>query len=190
MRKLVMSVALAAAILSTSCLGSFHAVTSLKSWNETVSDNKFVNNVLFWAMNIVPVYPLFVLGDVVVFNLIEFWSGSNPLAMNEGDMEIQTIEHEGNLIEMRAMKNKMQMAVIDGPKKGDALELNYNVEEQAWYAVKDGENIKLSSFEDGKYLVHLPNQTIEIDQMTSQEEGVLMLNHAMFQNARTMMAVK
>ena len=115
-----MSVALAAAILSTSCLGSFHAVSSLKSWNETVSDNKFVNNVLFWAMNIVPVYPLFVLGDTVVFNLIEFWSGSNPLAMNEGDMEVQTIEHEGNLIEMRAMKNKMQMAVIDGPKKGDA----------------------------------------------------------------------
>lgn len=190
MRKLVMSVALAAAILSTSCLGSFHAVTSLKHWNESVSDNKFVNNVLFWAMNIVPVYPLFVLGDTVVFNLIEFWSGSNPLAMNEGDMEIQTIEHEGNLIEMRAMKNKMQMAVIDGPKKGESLELNYNVNEQAWYAVKDGENIKLSSFEDGKYLVYLPSQTIEIDQMTSQEEGILMLNHAMFQNGKTMMAVK
>jgi len=190
MRKLVMSVALAAAILSTSCLGSFHAVTSLKHWNDSVSDNKFVNNVLFWAMNIVPVYGLFVLGDAVVFNLIEFWSGSNPLAMNEGDMEIQTIEHEGNLIEMRAMKNKMQMAVIDGPKKGESLELNYNVDEQAWYAVKDGENIKLSSIEDGKYLVYLPNQTVKIDQLTSQEEGVLMLNHAMFQNQGTMMAVE
>src|SRR5699024_4124409 len=156
----------------------------------SVSDNKFVNNVLFWAMNIVPVYPLFAFGDVVVFNLIEFWSGSNPLAMNEGDKEIQTIEHEGNLIEMRAMKNKMQMAVIEGPKKGEALELSYNVEEQAWYAVKDEENIKLSSFEDGKYLVFLPNKTVEIDEMTSQEEGILMLNHAMFHNGKTMMAIR
>lgn len=117
MRKLVMCVALAAAVLSTSCLGSFHAVSSLKQWNDGISDNKFVNNLLFWAMTIVPVYPIFVLGDVVVFNLIEFWSGSNPLAMNEGDIEIQTIEHEGNLIEMRAMKNKMEIAVIDGQRK-------------------------------------------------------------------------
>lgn len=189
MRKLVMSIALAAAVLSTSCLGSFHAVTGLKTWNDTVTDSKFVNNVLFWAMNIVPVYGLFTFGDVIVFNLIEFWSGSNPLAMNDGDMEIQTIEHEGNLIEMRAMKNKMQMAVIDGPKKGEELELNYNIDEQAWYAVKDGESTKLSSFEDGKYLVHLPSQTIEIDAMTSQEEGLNKVNQAMFFEG-TMMAVK
>lgn len=189
MRKLVMSAGLAVAILSTSCLGSFHAVSSLKTWNDSVSDSKFVNNVLFWAMNIVPVYPLFVLGDAVVFNLVEFWSGSNPLAMNEGDIEIQTIEHEGNLIEMRAMKNKMQMAVIDGPKKGEELELNYNADEQAWYAVKDGESTKLSSFEDGKYLVHLPTQTVEIDAMTSQEEGLNKVNQAMFFEG-TMMAVK
>lgn len=189
MRKLVMSVTLAAAILSTSCLGSFHAVTSLKSWNDSVSDNKFVNNLLFWGMNIIPVYPLFVLGDTIIFNVIEFWTGSNPVAMNEGDIEIQTIKHEGNLIEMRAMKNKMQLSVIEGPKKGEELELNYIETEKAWYAVKDGEQIKLSSFEDGKYLVHLPSQTIEIDAMTSQQEGLSKLNQAMFFEG-TMMAVK
>jgi len=189
MRKLVMCVALAAAVLSTSCLGSFHAVSGLKNWNESVSDNKFVNNVLFWAMNIIPVYPIFVLGDTVIFNLVEFWSGSNPLAMNEGDIEVQTIEHEGNIIEMRAMKNKMQMAVIDGPKKGEELELNYNSEEQAWYAIKGDEEIKLSSFEDGKYLVHLPSQTVEINEFTSQEEGINQLHQAMFFN-NAMMAVK
>lgn len=187
MRKVVMSVALAAAVLSTSCLGSFHAVTSLKHWNDSASDNKFVNNLLFWAMNIVPVYPIFVLGDAVIFNLIEFWSGSNPLAMEDGDIQIQTIEHEGNLIEMRAMKNKMEIAVLEGPKKGNNLELNYNVEEQAWYANKDGESIKLSSFEDGKYLVHLPSQTVEIDEMTSRQEGIYMINEAMFMD-NTMMA--
>lgn len=175
-----MSIALAAAVLSTSCLGSFHAVSGLKSWNDSISDNKFVNNLLFWGMNIIPVYPLFVLGDTLVFNVIEFWSGSNPIAMNEGEIEIQTIEHEGNLIEMKATKNKMQMAVIDGPKKGVELELNYVETEQAWYAVKDGEKIKLSSFEDGKYLVHLPNQIIEIDAMTSQQEGINKINQAIF----------
>ena len=105
MRKLVMSVALAVAVLSTSCLGSFHAVTSLKHWNDSITDNKFVNNILFWAMTIVPVYPLFVFGDVLYLTLSS--SGQNQSTSNErrryGN---QTIEHEGNLIEMRAMKIK------------------------------------------------------------------------------------
>ncbi len=189
MRKLIMCVAMAAAVLSTSCLGSFHAVTGLKEWNDGATDNKYVNNALFWALNIIPVYPIFAVGDMFIFNLVEFWSGSNPLAMEDGDIEIQTIEHEGNLIEMRAMKNKMQLAVIDGPKKGGELELNYNEEEQAWYANKDGENIKLSSFEDGKYLVYLPNETVEIDAVTSQQEGLNKINHAVF-FSQTMMAAK
>lgn len=67
--------------------------------------------------------------------------------------------------------------------------MNYNTEEQAWYAIKDGESIKLSSFEDGKYLVHLPNQTIEINELTSQEEGLNMIHQAMF-FSNEMIAVK
>ena len=75
---------MAGTLLFSSCLGSFSAFNNLKDWNQGVSDSKFVNNLVFWGLNIIPVYGLFFLGDAIIFNVIEFWSGSNPIAMEEG----------------------------------------------------------------------------------------------------------
>lgn len=69
-----------AGILSTSCIGKFQLTNNLLAWNKTIS-NKFVNELVFIALCIVPVYEISALADVLVLNSIEFWSGSNPLAM-------------------------------------------------------------------------------------------------------------
>lgn len=168
-------------ILSSSCLGSFSAFNGLKDWNHTISDNKFVNNLVFWALNIVPVYGLFFVGDAIIFNVIEFWSGTNPLAMNEGDIETQTLVKEGNTYEMIATKNKMTINVIDGKDAGNSLEMFYKPEEKTWYAKKqDGEIIKLSSMKDGFYMVYLPNgQEIQMSPYTTQEEGLAIIQSGM-----------
>ncbi len=68
----------------TCCYGSFSAVKGLHQWNGQVSQNKFVNTLLFWGLVIVPVYELWTLGDAIIFNVIEFWSGSNPVAAGPG----------------------------------------------------------------------------------------------------------
>ena len=78
MKKPIVAVALAASLLFSSCLGSFQAFNNLKEWNQGVSDSKWVNNLIFWGLNIIPVYALFFVGDTIIFNVIEFWSGSNP----------------------------------------------------------------------------------------------------------------
>ncbi len=181
MRKILTCSLLSLTLLCTSCLGSFSAFNNLKDWNKDVTNNKFVNNLLFWGLNIVPVYGLFFLGDVFIFNVIEFWSGSNPIAMSEGEFETQTIEHEGNTIRLTATKNKMNIEVIDGPKKGKTLDLIYNPEEKSWTAVKnDGEKIKLSSFKDGMYIVHLPNKDVEIDSTASKQSGLAIIDSHMY----------
>ena len=69
-----------AGILSASCIGKFQLTNNLLAWNKTVS-NKFVNELVFIALCIVPVYEISALADILVLNSIEFWSGSNPLAM-------------------------------------------------------------------------------------------------------------
>ena len=70
---------LAGSMMFSSCIGSFSLWNNLRSWNEGVS-NKFVNELIFVAFNIVPVYPIAYLADAIVLNSIEFWSGENPVA--------------------------------------------------------------------------------------------------------------
>lgn len=82
---------------STACYGSFAATKGLHTWNGKVSGNKFVNTLVFWAFIILPVYGLFTLGDGIIFNVIEFWSGSNPLALevkDNGDVRLANAGHE------------------------------------------------------------------------------------------------
>jgi hypothetical protein len=35
-----------------------------------------------FALWVVPAYELILLGDILIFNTVEFWTGSNPLATN------------------------------------------------------------------------------------------------------------
>lgn len=172
-----MCAVLSLAFLSTSCLGSFSAWNGLRDWNENVADNKFVNNAIFWGLNIIPVYPLFYAGDVIIFNLVEFWSGSNPIAMNEGDIESQIIEKDGVKYEMLATKNQINIKVLSGEREGNELTLIYEPSDKSWNAVKDGEKIKLSSYEEGFYIVYLPNgEEVRIDQNATKQEGLALLN--------------
>lgn len=75
--KALAAVALGACLTSTSCIGPDNAYNSVKSWNSTLTENKFVNELAFLGLNIVPVYPLCRFGDYIVFNSWEFWTGKN-----------------------------------------------------------------------------------------------------------------
>ena len=177
MKKLIACSFLSLSLLFSSCLGSFNAFNNLKDWNQSASDSKFVNNLIFWGLNIIPVYGLFFVGDALIFNVIEFWSGSNPIAMQDGDSETQIVERDGNTIEMIATKNRMEISVLDGPKKGKKVDLVYRPHEKSWNAVKpNGEIIKLSSFKEGFYIVYMPNgEEVKINPLQSKEEGLAVI---------------
>jgi len=178
MKKIFICSVLSLSLLFTSCLGSFSAFNNLKDWNQDVSDSKFVNNLVFWGLNIIPVYGLFFVGDALIFNVIEFWSGSSPIAMEEGDSEVQIVEKDGNTIQMIATKNRLEITVLEGPKKGEKVDLVYRPHEKSWNAIKpNGEIIKLSSFEEGFYIVYMPNgDEVKINPLQSREEGLALLS--------------
>lgn len=177
MRKLLLCSVMSLAFLSTSCLGSFSAWNGLRDWNENVADNKFVNNAIFWGLNIIPIYPLFYAGDVFIFNLVEFWSGSNPIAMSDGEVEKQLIEKDGVQYEMIATKNEIKIKVLSGEREGNELKMVFDPADKSWNAVKDGKKVKLSSYEEGFYIVYLPDgEEVRIKQDASKEEGLAVLN--------------
>jgi len=174
MKKTVISGFLAIAVLCSSCLGSFSAFNGLKDWNHQVSDNKFVNNLVFWVLWIVPVYGIFMLGDLIIFNTIEFWTGSNPIAMKPGEKETQIVVDKGNTFKMVATQNRMEISIVDGPRKGEKVDLVYKPDQKSWSAIKpNGEVIELASMKNGFYVVNLPNgEEIQIDPKMTKDEAI------------------
>ncbi len=74
-----MMVGLVAGMLAMSgCYGPFNLTRRLYQWNGQINgkwEKEFVFILLAWA----PVYGLAILGDGVVFNSMEFWTGKNPV---------------------------------------------------------------------------------------------------------------
>jgi hypothetical protein len=61
--------------LWTSCYGKFPLTRTVYRMNGSVTDNKFVHSAVMWVLVWIPVYGVAVLGDAVVCNLYEFWTG-------------------------------------------------------------------------------------------------------------------
>ncbi len=78
--------ALAALLFAqTACFGSFGLTVKVWEFNRSVG-SKWVQEILFLAMVIIPVYEVASLVDAIVLNTAEFWTGNNPTA--NADMEI------------------------------------------------------------------------------------------------------
>ncbi|MDK2973282.1 MAG: hypothetical protein PWP23_3037 [Candidatus Sumerlaeota bacterium] len=59
----------------TACYGKFPLTKAVYRFNGNVSENRWVQSLLMWGFIILPVYNLAMLGDAIIFNLIEFWTG-------------------------------------------------------------------------------------------------------------------
>jgi len=83
MKKTLTAIAMVAALGTTSCVGPYNAFNSVASWNSRVSDSKFLNELVYIGLYIIPVYGIASLGDALIFNSIEFWGGENPISKPE-----------------------------------------------------------------------------------------------------------
>ncbi len=74
-KKLILAAALTLGFGATSCLGPNQTFNDLNDWNQQVTDNAWANEAVFLGLNIVPVYSVAYMADLIVFNSIEFWDG-------------------------------------------------------------------------------------------------------------------
>lgn len=123
----------------TGCFGSFALTSKVHEWNASVSQQKFVNELVFLGFCILPVYELAALGDVLIFNTIEFWDGSNPVAMEPGEVEETQVEYAGNSYTVTKSQNKI---AITSDATALTSEFEYFPEEEAWYLMDGQEKVK------------------------------------------------
>ena len=82
------------AIVGAGCTGTFKLTRQVYDFQTKPAD-KWVDEVLFLAFVIVPVYGVATLADAVIFNSIEFWTGQNPLTTGTQGSN-NTIAQSGN----------------------------------------------------------------------------------------------
>ncbi|HWS15098.1 MAG TPA: DUF3332 family protein [Candidatus Methylomirabilis sp.] len=66
-------------VFSAGCFGKFQLTRKVYDINQSI-DEKYVRSAATWIFVIVQVYTVAALLDFIVFNVIEFWTGENPVA--------------------------------------------------------------------------------------------------------------
>ena len=168
---LAIALTLSGSIMFTSCIGSFGLSNKVLSWNKNLG-NKFVNEVVFLAFWIVPVYQITMFADMIVLNSIEFWTGNNPVTAGiikeikgkNGNYTVETTEDGYNI----------------SNDKGEELSLIYDKDTNVWSVVMGDYSTKLLKIEEEIAIVFMPNgeeKSIELS-----EKGLLAFRQEMMQN--------
>lgn len=145
MKKIVICAAVAAILCSgmTSCMGSFALSSEVYKWNEQVG-NKFVNELVFIAFFVLPVYEVCGLADILVLNSIEFWSGDNPMTAS-----VKTIDtdHGRYLVECDGKGYNVKCE-----QTGQEYRLDFAEDTRTWSLDFNGQSYPLMTFIDDTHV--------------------------------------
>ena len=133
-----------ASITFSSCIGSFALTKKVIAWNNQVG-NKFVNELVFIAFWILPVYEVTAVADLIVLNSIEFWSGSNPMSAS---VKYIDTDHGRYLIKCDGRGYDVICQTT-----GEKTRLDFNFESQTWSVVtENGQEIPFMTFIDDSHV--------------------------------------
>lgn len=128
----------------TSCIGSFAMTNKVLSWNNQVG-NKFVNELVFFAFWILPVYEVTSVADLLVLNSIEFWSGTNPMTASTKAIDTENGRY---LIDCDGKGYTITYAVT-----GEKTRLEFVEDSQTWtFENADGELVPFMTFVDDNHV--------------------------------------
>lgn len=88
--KRIIVVTMIALFAMTACTGSFKLTKTVNNIHRGQSE-KWVDEVIFLGCVIFPVYSFAMLGDAIILNTVEFWTGKNPMASLSHPDGIKTI---------------------------------------------------------------------------------------------------
>jgi len=127
-RKFVCAAVLAAFTCASvgGCYGKYALFNKVSDFCGSVG-NKYVGSLVNLVLWIIPAYEICLFGDLVIFNTIEFWTGSNPVAM--GDTYQETDEHGNKVYAVRNSDGSLTVNMTDanGNRADFTLEHEGNV---------------------------------------------------------------
>ncbi|MGN1246016.1 MAG: DUF3332 domain-containing protein [Muribaculaceae bacterium] len=166
MKKKYFTVALiltvAASISLSSCIGSFQLTNKVLDWNKQVG-GKFVNELVFFAFWILPVYEITGIADLLVLNSIEFWSGRPALSAETKIIDGKDARYE-------VARDMAGYTITNLSNKG-TIRFNFNEADNSWSVSADGKTVKFMEFVDDTHVRMInPDGTFSPVELT--QEGV------------------
>ena len=176
-RRLMLSLAASTVALgATGCFGSFAATNKLWKFNDGISDSKWLKWLLFLGLVIVPVYSLFILGDALIFNTIEFFTGSNVLSSSTRDLG------NGNMVAFERDKDDPELVRVEHRRDGKVVGIFYVKKSGDHFRLLDQQRTVIAETreengvvtlldKDGRVLVHLEQEDLRKVSLRAQEMG-------------------
>lgn len=147
---------LAASLGLSSCVGSFALTNKLLSWNRSLG-NKFVNELVFFAFWVLPVYEVSGLADLLVINSIEFWSGDNPMAC--GTRQIKGSDGRSYLVKC----DGKGYDICPEDNTAERVRLDYNAADDSWsVTTADGSTHQIFAYLDRNHAVMPDGSVVEL----------------------------
>ncbi len=110
----VPALALILVLPGSGCIGKFALTQKIYEFNKEISPDLIVQELLFLGLNIIPVYGVGVFIDAFVLNIVETFTGSNPISGNEAETRVVDLGDEG-LLYMIPRGRKLRLEhVVDG----------------------------------------------------------------------------
>ncbi|MDE5653553.1 MAG: DUF3332 domain-containing protein [Muribaculaceae bacterium] len=161
----------------SSCIGSFRLTNSVLKWNNQVG-SKFLNELVFFAFWVLPVYEVTALADVLVLNSIEFWSGRNPLTAS-----VKVIDTDNGRY---LVKCDGKGYTITNETTAQSYRLDFVEDDQTWNLEYDGVSYPLMTFIDDTHVkMASPDGDMRIVEIS--EAGVLAYSHEVMATSEGMM---
>lgn len=157
-RSLVLAVAAVGLLGSSACFGSFNLTRKVWTFNKNVSQDKFVQELVFLAFAVIPVYSIAGGLDALIINSIEFWTGENPVSVAKAT----TREDGSSLVQSTTVTEQERVMVIEERSKDDQIVSTTTVRVpnsaqsvivETRYADGRAETRAVSRLEDGTVLI-------------------------------------
>ncbi|UCF63424.1 MAG: DUF3332 family protein, partial [bacterium] len=120
---------------------------------------KLVNSAVAWLLMIVPVYTVAGFIDFVILNVIEYWTGENPVTMSAGDKDTQIVEKDGIKYQITATQNRFDVRELAGEKR--QVSLIFEEDLNAWFVESSQGLIKIAEYQSENpddLVLHFPDQ--------------------------------
>jgi hypothetical protein len=115
-RAAILSLVAVSLVGTTGCIGSFQLTRKLYTFNTSASPDKWVQELVFLGLNVVPVYGLAIAADALFANAVEFWTGTNPV------VSARTVRSDGTaLVQTGSTTSEGKTMVIEEIKDGVTL---------------------------------------------------------------------
>ena len=156
----------------SSCYGSFRLFKAFHGWNGSIG-NKWVKEIVY-LLTFWNVYGLCVAVDFFILNTIEFWTGSNPLAMAPGETETQLVKNEsGDQFQITATMNRFDITQLTGANTGHETALVYEPDTRTWFVENSYSRVPVAIVDGNKPdLVSLLNAQGEPVQQVQLSSGM------------------